>query len=110
MRIQWSDNTCSVGWTSLHGYFTPGELQRLLDVVPNATITPTFYEAALHPSRGLSAQEVITRYEKMWVRRKCARGFYFTFPEDTRGIELLTALRLLCDIQRWDGRYHHVEW
>ncbi len=83
-RVTWSDNTCAVGWTSIHGYFTPCDLEWLLRQVPMGKLTPTFFN------------HLPPRWTPDTIRDRLgtgARSYYFSFPESD-GTTLLVALRL----------------
>jgi len=83
-RVTWSDNICSVGWTCIHGYFTPSDLEWLLKQVPKGHLTPTYYS------------QLPIRWTPETVRERWGndpRSYYFSFPE-AEGTTLLVALRI----------------
>lgn len=97
-RVKWSDNLCTVGWTCIHGWFSPDELRRLASECPDGDFTPTFYVP--HDAGGpVTTPEALDRYLS---RRKVSPGirqrsapFYFNFPRDAAGEKLLASLGFL---------------
>lgn len=77
-EVAWSDNTCSVGYTTIHGRLDKAD-REWLDSMADGWFTGT-----CHPNtiRLLEAQGKPAPY-------------YFTFREDERGKALITALRLM---------------
>lgn len=89
-NVTWNDNLCTVGWTTVHGEFAARDMDWLLSMQPKGYFTPTFY------TRGneLSQKEHLSWQEYMWTKPGESRRFYYSFPEDEKGVVLLTALRL----------------
>ena len=75
--VRWSDNTCTVGYTSIHGYFNQTDREFLKSLVPNGEFIPTFY-------RDPRNQAVASR----------EMPYYFHFRKK-EGKALLVALQLM---------------
>lgn len=85
---------CTVGGTSVHGYFTAADLMILFELCPSGSFTPTFYHEHLpavgYGREGIERVKVIeSEYRHSSVD---GFGFYFTFME-ADGEALLTYLR-----------------
>jgi hypothetical protein len=84
--LNWSDNVCTIGWTSIHGVMNADDMEWMGKMHPAGHFTPTFFSR-------WSWNHTVTPER---IREHCgdeSRGFYFTFPEDERGQALLTALK-----------------
>ena len=100
-NLVWSDNTCTVGWTSIHGLFTAEDMGWLASMQPSGHFTPTFYcegkDKVWARVKSRTSGRVV-RIEDWPAYMRLRPGdhgrFYYSFPEDEKGIALLTALRL----------------
>lgn len=94
IKINWSDNTGSVGYTSIWGRWTPDEMRALLEVCPRGT----FMQTSLYEYRDVKtpeqAEELIKWRNKnfTYYRAIDRLGFYFNFPLDRFGCKLLELL------------------
>ena len=90
--LSWSDNICTVGWTSIYGSFTLADMQELLGLHPEGSFTPTFSGIGL----GYTNEELFSRLkEEGWD--DVEHGFYFQFP--WQGSEALVSYLLMKDIE-----------
>lgn len=96
-RVTWSDNICQVGWTCIHGWFSPDEMRRLASDCPAGDFTPTFYVP--HDAGGpVYTPEALHRYlstRRVAAMRQRSAPFYFNFPRDASGEKLLASLGFL---------------
>ena len=90
-QLRWSDNTCSVGWTSIWAMMTAHDMDWLREMHPKGYFTNTFYYSI---ARVEDWPEVIRKLEKD-ITGDPHFPFYFTFPEDAAGCALLAALRMM---------------
>jgi flavodoxin len=102
-NVTWSDNTCLVGWTSIHGELTLEDMDWLTEMQPKGHFTATFYYLGGTMSSRVHKTKDMTWQQWMAIQPGEHRTFYYTFPEDEKGIALLTALRL----QGMQGRRCH---
>jgi hypothetical protein len=87
-RLMWSDNICTVGWTSIHAWMTPDDMDWLIMMQPEGNFTPTF--SPPWSSWAHVTSDLVRQYFKDGMER----AFYFSFPEDRNGEVLLIALKL----------------
>lgn len=84
--LRWSDNTCTVGHTTIWALMTAEDMEWLLQMQPRGRFTNTFFYAG-------------PRGNNDWINyarvQNGLHGFYFNFPEDERGKTLIIALRML---------------
>jgi len=83
-NLRWSDNTCTVGHTTIWAVMTCSDMEWLLQMHPAGHFVNTFYYSG-------------PRGNHDWInytRVQGPGGFYFDFPLDEKGRALLTALRL----------------
>ena len=77
MLIKWSDNTCTVGWTNIHGYFNSIEMEQIQKAMPEGRFTNTFYAN----NRNIRDWRAFSNYLYETGRAVESRmGFYFSFP------------------------------
>ncbi len=91
LKIDHSDNICTVGWTCIWASMTPEDMQYLLDDCPRGRFIPTFYDPDRQGYRWTPEllRESLKEIQSKWIK---SRGFYFDFPIDDQGVELLKSL------------------
>jgi hypothetical protein len=96
-NLTWSDNICTVGWTSVHARMQPKDMEWLQEMQPRGHFTPTF-------SPPWSC-ECCPGAVRAFLGEFSERGYYFTFPEDKAGTALLVALKVRgMTGERWMSR------
>lgn len=82
--LSWPDNTCSVGYTCIHGWMNADEMKYLEGAVTGGHFTPTYYR------EGCSVRHSRDHGNVYGEQRK---GYYFTFPL-LLNLEFLIILRM----------------
>ena len=72
--LRWTNNLCTVGWTCLHGSFTPDELDTMLKYCPSGSFTPTFS----HERLAACGHSNTARVREVGIKE--SQGYYFNFP------------------------------
>ncbi|TXT66009.1 MAG: hypothetical protein BAJALOKI3v1_50006 [Promethearchaeota archaeon] len=88
-HLSFSDNCCTVGWTSIHASMSYEDMKDLLSKCPKGRFSNTFFcRTSIY---------TIEQYAE-YLNERCCHGthndvpelpFYFTFPLDDDGIRLL---------------------
>jgi len=89
-NVTWPDNSCTVGYTSIHFYTdSRADIEEMLDFCTDGSFIATFY----NPSVGVTGfkNKEDLRY---FVLEGRPRGFYFNFKLDEKGWAFLATLRL----------------
>lgn len=89
-QVSWSDNLCTVGWTTIHGWFDKRDRDWLASMVDRHHFSATV------------SRESQARLESF--NTPCP--YYFDFPEDDKGKALLSALRIMGMPGRREMREH----
>lgn len=92
--VRWTDNTGSVGYTCMTGYFTPDDMRWLLSMVPDPN--DTHFSQGFHwPNKpyGKITPELFEEHISIhdWGPQKC---FYFQFKDGDDAVPLIAALRI----------------
>lgn len=82
-RLRHSDNTCTVGWTSIHAQMTADDMRHLQSKHTEGYFTQTFFRSGKWLRTPEEFEECGYTYPM---------GFYFTFPRDEQGEALLDEL------------------
>ena len=85
MQLTWPDNTCSVGWTCIHGWLNAEEMDYLETMVDGGHFTPTYYREG-RAVRSASGHAVLYGTQR--------KGYYFTFPIKPN-LDFLVMLRVV---------------
>jgi hypothetical protein len=85
-----SDNLGRVGWTCIHAFLTWDDMFSLQKAIPEGTFTQTFYTL----QRVDSLQSFRAHLTTKVMKGVTEAPFYFSFPNDSKGKELLTSLGL----------------
>jgi hypothetical protein len=102
-NVRWPDNNCTVGGTCIHGFFTKADLEKLFELCPNGSFTPTFYHERLGP-RGFSKKDLPLLDTPYWhgdttLLSAKEFGYYFTFMEHD-GLGLIAYLKSFCCLRK----------
>lgn len=94
-NVRWSDNSCTVGGTCIHGFFNGPDLEKLLELCPEGNFTPTFYSEKFYRS-GCGLSDIQHMKNVIYWNGKTLydteNGYYFTFMEND-GADLLEYLK-----------------
>jgi hypothetical protein len=86
--FEFSDNICTVGWTCIHGYITPDEMQMLKSSCPRGDFHVTFL-----PDKSINnADEARAYFQRNPYSVSGKLPMYFDFPLDGNGARLLRQL------------------
>ncbi len=85
-RIRWSDNICTVGWTCIHAFMNAEDMHHLLAFCPEGTFSIT----SLSPW-GVWKPATPQRHTEHFGEK--TMSYYFRFPEDDRGTQLIRYLQ-----------------
>lgn len=98
--VEHPDNLLCVGWTSIWGCFTPEDMEWLQSNCHKGYFTPTFYS----PKYGIS-NWTPEKLRQLLAEENLSglnyRMFYFSFPIDKNGVELLRSLNFNPESCRW---------
>ena len=86
--LKWSDNWCTVGHTSVHGWLSPADMEWFMSMHPEVRFTVTFYPPWGHSRARITPELMRSHFGD------APKGMYAAFPEDPAGRALLIALKL----------------
>lgn len=86
IRLEWTDNLCTVGWTCIHARLTPDDIDYLMSKCPKGHIHQTFLGDG---NATLKTSDDVRKYLK---KEQYTLPFYFDFPLNTDGIKFLKEL------------------
>ena len=96
LRLVHSDNICTVGWTSIHAWMSPDDMRFLKQESPEGHFSGTCIDSGnCHtPEDAQAALDKNNERRKRIGMRDMREtfGFYFSFPLDSKGIQLLSKL------------------
>lgn len=104
--FSWSDNICTVGYTCIHGTFTPDRMREILSECPSGR----FIQTSLYEYKTISTPEEAEEYVKWYNSRNSYYKiqqvrFYFDFPLDQNGIQFLQSYGFdVTKAKFWDRR------
>lgn len=104
--FSWSDNICTVGYTCIHGAFTPDRMREILSECPSGR----FIQTGLYEYKTISTPEEAEEYVKWYNARNSYYKiqqvrFYFDFPLDQNGIKFLQSYGFdVTKAKFWDRR------
>jgi len=91
-NLKWSDNTGSVGWTSIHAVMSVQDMDNLLRWCPQGHFTNTFLSTAWPDHKSPTPDLVADAMATGKLDARTTWAFYFTFPLDEAGRGLLDIL------------------
>ena len=107
-RLYWPDNTCTVGWTSIHGYFTFQDMDWLEANVEGGYLTSTRY--------GMGSERKLSLYRDHLKESDSSKRWpcYYTFPmlPNMAFVALLRVSGLIPSegVKGEEGKLRHGAW
>ena len=103
--VRHSDNSCTVGWTSISGTFDADDVALMHEVCPEGYLIPTFLVPRGHGPKREGERTTTTDWIE-WLRKGGLHGskaftFYYTFPLGPNGEVLLVVLYQRYGMELW---------